>query len=915
MNFKHVAAFCLAVFIFVGTLSAPIAPIFAETYGNTISTDNMSISWDENGTISSVSLYGKEMKGLSKSSGFVISDANGNTYDVTLPITGGRKKKQQGSIDNADLNFEVTYSRKGNAILVEGTVTDTSGSDRLLHLDYLLPVSAEGMYWYSDISTRVEVKANAEYYTVTDNYINGHKMSLYPYGVISNGEQAIAIGVPLDPAQSFLIGYKNYPRSQGMTVRLNFVLTSKTPKNPSKADFSFVIYAPNEPEWGFRSASQDYYDLFPEYYEVNSNGGGNWLFQHNYEALYGIEDYYFGYNETPTSYKFDDDHGVASFMYTAPAEMWMYSDMPKEPEPTYQQYLDELNSKIRDGSEELEIGYSTVTVKQFAEAIKNSAILSEDQRYFTVGWYAYGPTVCFVTNHNPDLPSPNAFDMQMEKIKLSEGADIYGATRDGIYIDNLSGLGQLNFREDHFVYADTPLLWQHGTKQLAIPGYSSIYSYVKAIREYCDKRDELILANMVHPKNGVAQYIHMVDVAGSECGPDWGWDPSEQRLRRTMAYRKPWMLLLGHATGNYGNWGSSEAEYEVKEDIMKSAVAYGLFANVIGYRVPMEDYEEARPLFRKYTYISVVQDKLGWYPVTYATVSGSGTAVVDCERFGDLRDGAAIFTAYNTGLKDEGFNGTLSADLNEMRVPEDRAKKLLAYDMVNNVFVSIKIIDGILTYDVDLPKLDLSAIMIGTKEEIFGWMFERIKGTIERGDRAVTDIESALSEVSSILPPQWNELSGKIQAVSEFKNMEDSAAITNAKAFVEGIGAVAAASDDAINAVPTHAQRLNIDVKNIYSDAYAILSGLFGEDGNKDHGVLNQYEGTMNIAPETKPDYGYETEPDYSTETEPDYSTETEPDSNTKKDPDSNLGVIIICAVAAAVLATIGITVALIRKK
>jgi hypothetical protein len=130
--------------------------------------------------------------------------------------------------------------------------------------------------------------------------------------------------------------------------------------------------------------------------------------------------------------------------------------------------------------------------------------------------------------------------------------------------------------------------------------------------------------------------------------------------------------------------------------------------------------------------------------------------------------------------------------------------------------------------------------------------------------------------------------------------MEDSAAITNAKAFVEGIGAVAAASDDAINAVPTHAQRLNIDVKNIYSDAYAILSGLFGEDGNKDHGVLNQYEGTMNIAPETKPDYGYETEPDYSTETEPDYSTETEPDSNTKKDPDSNLGVIIICAVLAA---------------
>lgn len=908
MALKQFTSFCLAVLAMIGHLLIPGTKISAEAYGNTMATNNMSISWDENGKISSVSLYGKEMIVPSGNSGFVISDVSRNAeYKVNLPVTGGVKKKQQGNIDNADLNFDVTYTRKGNAILVEGTVTDTSGSDRLIRLDYLLPVSAEGMYWYNDISTKVEVKKNADYNTPVDNYILGHKMSLYPYGAVSNGEQAIAIGVPLDPAQSFLIGYKSYSKSQGMTVRLDFALTSKTLKCPSKANFSFVIYAPTDPQWGFRSASQDYYDLFPEYYEVNSNGGGNWLFQHTYEELYGIEDYYFGYNETPTSYKFDDDYGVASFMYTAPAEMWMYSDMPKEPEPTYQQYVDELNAKIRDGSEELEIGYSTVTVKQFAEAIKNSAILSEDMRYFTVGWYAYGPTVCFVTNHNPDLPSPNAFDMQMEKIKASEGADIYGATRDGIYIDNLSGIANLNFREDHFAYVDTPLLWQHGTKQLAIPGYSSIYSYVKAIREYCDKRDELIFANMVNPRNGIAQYSHMVDVMGSECGPDWGWDPTDQRLRRTMAYRKPWMLLLGHATGNYGNWGSSEAEYEVKEDIMKSAVAYGLFANVIGYRVPMEDYEEARPLFRKYTYISVVQDKLGWYPVTYASVSGSGNAVVDCERFGDLRTGAAIFTAYNTGIKDEGFNGTLNVDLNSMRVPEDRAKKLLAYDMVNNTFVSVKVVDGILTYDINLPELDLSAIIIGTKEEIFGWMFERIKDTIERGDKVVADIESAFGESSSELPIQWNELSSRLQSVSNFKTKDSEEAIANAKAFVEGIGAVAAASDDAINAMSSYAQRLSIDVKNIYGDAYAILSGIFGEDGNKDHSVLNHYEGTMNIPPETKPDYGYETEPDY--------STDTEPDSNTKKDSDSNLGVIIICAVAAAVLATIGITVALIRKK
>ena len=851
MSTKRIAAICLAAFLFVGVLLIPGILLLTQEAGGTLSTDNMSISWDESGTISSVILQGKEMI-VPSSSGFVITDANsGDQYDFNAPVSGIKKKKQSGDIADANLKMKVTYRQKGHAIYVEGTVTDTSKTDRLIRLEYMLPVSSENMYWYDDISTSNQIRTLGDYSRPVAYAINGHPMSLYPYGTISNGEQAVALGVPMELPQSFLIGYKSSGRVQAMTLQFDFALSPKTQKMESKADFSFVIYAPTEPEWGFRSASQDYYDLYPEYFEVKSNGGGNWLFQHSYAAVEGVEDFYFGYNETPTFgyYAIDKKYGVTSLEYTAPAEQWMeFPSMPKEPEPTYEQYMGRLNELINDTTGAMEPAFPDVTQKNAAEALKNSAILLENGKYHTMGWYAYGVTVGLVTNHNPDIPGWNSYKLQVSEIERAEAmAKTEDSRLGGVYIDNLAGISGLNYREDHFAYVDSPLLWNTNTKQLAIPGYSSMYSYTRGIRERCDENDQIIVANMVFPERGIAQYVHMIDVPGSECGPSWGWDPYIQRLRRTMAYRKPWMLLLGHDLGS-ADWGPSGGSYETKEAIMKSSIAYGLFANVIGYRVSTTEYEVTRPLFRKYTYIAVVQDKLGWNPITYATTSGTGYA--DCERFGDLGKGAAIFTMYNTGEKSAKFDGALNIDLNAMRLTEDRAKKLLAYDMVNNTLVPIAIKDGILTYDMKLNKQDLSAVMIGTKEEIFEWMFERIKGTLERGDEVADEINKDKPWGSMAVPKPWTELSNSLASVSAFKDKQAADALEDVAALVAGTNAVVAATDNAINVLFSYTNLLNIDVKNIYGDAYAILSGLFGADGNKDHSGLNKYEGAMQVIPE-----------------------------------------------------------------
>ncbi len=819
--------------------NAPAAEVPQKTKAVTLTTDNMSLSWDESGAVSSVALQGKECV-VSSLSGFFITDAKYNKrYAFTAPLTGEEEWKQTGTVEDAGLTVDVTYRREGHAIVVEGSVADVTGADRMIHLDYFLPVCADGMYWYDDISTRQEIKAGRNYDMPAEYCLDGHKMSLYPYGAVSNGEQAAALAVPMEPPQSFLIGYKHTSGYEALTVRFDFALTDKTAKTASRADFSFVIYAPTLPEWGFRSASQDYYDLFPEYFEVKSNGGGNWLFQHSYEQVEGVEDFYFGYNETPSSYKFDEEHGVTSLEYTAPAEQWMeWPGMPKEPEPTYEQYMDRFSELLADESGEIEPGFPAVTKKNAAEAMKNSAVYLDNGNYFTVGWYAYGVSVCFVTNHNPDIPGWNGYKLQLSEIERAErAAEAEGSRLGGVYIDNLAGLGSYNYREEHFQYADMPLLWDRNGR-LAIPTFSSSYSYTKAVRARCDENGQIVMANMVFPERGIAQYIHMVDVPGSECGPDWGWDPYIQRLRRTMAYRKPWMLLLGHATGNSGNWGASEASYEAKENVMRSAVAYGLFANVIGYRVPLSEYEASRPIFRKYTYIAVVQDKLGWEPITYAAVSGTGGA--DCERFGDPASGAAIFTVYNTGEEKSAFGGTLNIDLSAMKVSGDRTGKLMAFDMIGNAVVPVTIRDGVLAYAVTLEPLELSAVMIGTKEEIFSWMFERVRSTLQRGDRAAERIGKELR--ADMIPAQWTALDEALRAVSPFGSMSSDAALADVGTLLSGMQAVLELSSDSAltAALPEYASLLRADIKNICGDACAILNGLGCADapdaGNGENG-------------------------------------------------------------------------------
>ncbi len=682
----------------------------------------MSLKYTDFGTVESVIVNGDEL--ISDAlSGFFITDMETGKESVFSAELFDNEKGyvQSGELSEHAIHMNAEYTVFHNAVRMDALLETTDVTDRKIRVEYRLPLRNNGLCWYSDISNKAPIDAAGTYVNLTDSTLDGHEVSVYPFAAVSDGSHTVAMAVPMDPPLISRIAYSQSDKSSDgyMSVRFDLLLSASVSKLTSKAEFSILIYAPTVQNWGIRAAAKDYYNMFPEDF-LKKRPGGNWLFQHAYDRLENVEDFAFGYNETPGSFAFDKQNNVASFRYTAPAEQWMeWPGQKKEPEPTYEQYMERFAELLNDTSENMEPGFPDVRVKDAAEAIRNSANLLADGRYFTVGWYVYGETVCFVTNHTPDIPGFNSFNLQISNIERFERkAAEEGTKLDGVYIDNLAGLGSYNYRKDHFYYSDLPLTWD-AEMRTVLPMYSSNYSYTKAIRKRCDERGQLILANMVFPERGTAEYIHMVDVPGSEIGPHWGWGPKIQRLRRTLTYRKPWMLLLGHDLDSI-SVSASSCPYDIKENIMRSAVAYGLFANVIGYRVPLEDYESSRPLFKKYTPVVRVEDKLGWEPITNAYAEVSGEA--DLERYGDLALGASIFTLYNVGNVE--CSGKITLALDEMGVSAEKAELLEAYELIGDAPVptprkiDLQSSGNTVSYPCRLNPNEVSAVIIGEREQV-----------------------------------------------------------------------------------------------------------------------------------------------------------------------------------------------------
>jgi hypothetical protein len=273
-----------------------------------------------------------------------------------------------------------------------------------------------------------------------------------------------------------------------------------------------------------------------------------------------------------------------------------------------------------------------------------------------------GNTVTFPINPDPDLygDKENYTDIILEKLKCI--FKLY-STYDGIFFDSFHNWGQyLNYRREHFKYADLPLTHDKDGN-IHIHNTLSHWECLMAIKEKFGSNGKFVMGNGIRPGQ-LFNAMHL-DVICVETG-----DLDVFSWNRAVAYQKTFHVL----------WGRESMD-EPLEPYLKNSTLYALLPSRLGpiviknrQRMGLSYTEEDANLIDRYIPVILNESSLGWEPVPYAI---SSDAEVQVERFGP-RDGRIMFAIYNRSDKPKSISleiNTTALDISGIDRVESMIKK------------------------------------------------------------------------------------------------------------------------------------------------------------------------------------------------------------------------------------------------
>ncbi|MCK9221252.1 MAG: hypothetical protein M0Q40_01285 [Limnochordia bacterium] len=702
---KYLSAFKAVAFLMLFAISTVFAFSEGEISMVRISTDDLSIEiCPGNGSLQQLHLFGQECTLLEEASfGFSVTDAVANRrHEVGFPMIESQGQwVQKGVVPELDLQMKATYKQCEGYMRVHGVVEDLSNSDRVLVVAFTIPVDASNWQWADDINVSRKIVQHRVYENVAN--LASHPMNIYPFSAIYCDAYGLAMGVPLNQPRLFRIRYDN----TGYTISFTLALSPDTSNFPRQAEFEFVIYA-FPAQWGMRAAAQRYYDAFPEHFNRRVEEAGNWVFCQDYRQVPALGDFRLKFNETPMDYQMDLVQNIVSFRYTAPSEKWLgWPDREREPEPSKEEFLALLERSLSAPDDVIDYDHKILPLNYVARAITNSGIYDSNGELMPIGWYAYGPMVDFVVNSDPHLPSPNFFETQVQHVRHAEKeATQSGGTLKGIYIDNLDWAGGLiNYRKEHFTTARDPLIWDSRKRTGQLLAFTQ-HQYVTEMANLAKEEDKILLGNVIYPERGLF-YVHALDVPGGEVGTGFGTSDRDFAIRRTLAYQKPWTLLL---TENLAYGRTSSWDYAQREKLLQLSMFYGIFTNVLGLHPTQSDWAAYRPLFKKYMPVICALDRAGWFPVTWASAA---TSEVQLERYGDFRSNAGYFTLRNT--KEDPCTTQIAIDLKGIGLLQEES--VFVFDLLKGVYVDALVDETARRLDIEFAFAgnQVTAWLVGTK--------------------------------------------------------------------------------------------------------------------------------------------------------------------------------------------------------
>ncbi len=280
----------------------------------------------------------------------------GIEWDDRIPVLGPISPIAYGFVQSVDLpgydvHVETTVTASAGHLRVGITLQDVSEplTDRPVLVHWILPVAAEGWYWWDDIDTRHTIAPGTTAGNTFD--LSGHAVSLYPFSSISDVSFGLSLAVPIDEpmAQRF-----EYDPATGLCSVWEIALSPLTTRlGPGRASASLAVLH-HDPAWGFRAAARRYYAIFPDYFVKRTTREGAWMYPIHPSQIPAPEDFGFAFHET---WPLDEaeravcaQHGIGIFYYTEPWLAWQaWGDTPDK--PPYEERVALLESWATENSQ------------------------------------------------------------------------------------------------------------------------------------------------------------------------------------------------------------------------------------------------------------------------------------------------------------------------------------------------------------------------------------------------------------------------------------------------------------------------------------------------------------------------------------------------------------------------------------
>jgi len=605
--------------------------------------DRFGLAVSSSGALTEVSIDRRELPCGERGEFFPISICDVTKHAEFARAAGKALVENDGAVvhraELADLSLDVTgrFEATDELISVKVNVRDTSGKDRGLLVRFALPIQAEGWRWWDDMDATRAIGTTGTYensrrireFAALPEWRDQPALDMGAHSVnfcnAITGPVGLCYAVPLDQPRIFRTGYD---AEQGLFYIVYDVALAKETEPPSAAELTFHVYR-CDPNWGMRSALDRYYRLFPQFFTKHVTKEGMWMAFSNLSEIDNVNEFRFALQEGASEPGYDDRLGVDSLTYFTHAGLFAnIADYNPETdsEPSYERQLDAVREKFRQQTGS-------------AETFNASGLYDRQGRLSVKRTSVYGHVIA---QYNLDAQLPYGEHM-LGRIPgvFQSYRERRGGELDGFYYDGITT--GINYRRDHFRYAEYPPIWDPVQEKPFLYNYFSSVEFAREVAERLHAQGKITMMNGAMGSSFyTAPYL---DVMGSETG--LRINRGSFNYIRTICRQKPFVTLL---KGNF-----SELTEDDMALFMKRCVAYGVFPGVFDwppsglgpgsrYWDHAEWYERDRHNHRKYQTLCQQLARAGWEPLTLARSRNPDLAL---ERFGTASDGEIFFTVLN----------------------------------------------------------------------------------------------------------------------------------------------------------------------------------------------------------------------------------------------------------------------------